>query len=622
MIIKLLATALLSFITISPSIQNNNIEHLIVPNIEIQVSDVYRPLTEVWDTPITVNWQGFTWIYRLGDYNKYLHLTFDNNTISFANIRYILSSYHNALSFQISNIPNTSALATTGEYGGAMPTGGYFLYNVLILPPPADTTPPVITGSSSLTFQLGTYTLIEQLLNNFYTFTDNVGIENAYYFPITSISSVGVYNITVFATDLAGNQTNLPVTINVTAPPPPADSTPPVITSITGNPSDWTNQNVTLTINATDNVSLGDLNTPPYSFDDGVTYQYTNNKTFSVNQFVNIRVRDLAGNFTNQQVTINKIDKSSPSVTLPSGWVNQYVVGSITSQQLLATYNLTDNQSGLNNSLTTISNFNGSLIGSYNPLISVTDNVGNTYNFTSPIVTIVQPADTTPPTITGSSVQTRQFGNITTEGLLSSFSISDINGVVEIRIQRLDNTIVTSWTNFNVGSHQLNVYARDTVGNIALYPFELVITAPPPPDTIPPVITGSLITSFVLGTYTSTNEILALYTITDNVAVAVQQLVGTINFEMLGDYSVTITATDTSNNTSTKDIVVRIRQDVALGNYNPLTDLLSGIFGALLSMIFTIGTINVLGFRLLDGMGIIILGFVIFMIYKVIRGGK
>ena len=91
---------------------------------------------------------------------------------------------------------------------------------------------------------------------------------------------------------------------------------------------------------------------------------------------------------------------------------------------------------------------------------------------------------------------------------------------------------------------------------------------------------------------------------------------------MLGDYSVTITATDTSNNTSTKDIVVRIRQDVALGNYNPLTDLLSGIFGALLSMIFTIGTINVLGFRLLDGMGIIILGFVIFMIYKVIRGGK
>jgi hypothetical protein len=58
---------------------------------------------------------------------------------------------------------------------------------------------------------------------------------------------------------------------------------------------------------------------------------------------------------------------------------------------------------------------------------------------------------------------------------------------------------------------------------------------------------------------------------------------------------------------------------MSLDGYNPITDLLSGIFGGVLSLIFTIGTINLLGFRLLDAMAIIILGGVIYLVYKAIR---
>lgn len=55
-------------------------------------------------------------------------------------------------------------------------------------------------------------------------------------------------------------------------------------------------------------------------------------------------------------------------------------------------------------------------------------------------------------------------------------------------------------------------------------------------------------------------------------------------------------------------------------SYNPLTDMLNGIFGATLSMIFTIGTINILGFRLLDVMALIVLGAVVWFVAKAIRG--
>ena len=61
MIIKLLATALISLLTISPSIQNNNIEHLIVPNIDIQVNflDINHDWT--WENGNQVNWNNLSW---------------------------------------------------------------------------------------------------------------------------------------------------------------------------------------------------------------------------------------------------------------------------------------------------------------------------------------------------------------------------------------------------------------------------------------------------------------------------------------------------------------------------------------------------------------------------------
>jgi hypothetical protein len=672
MITQILGVALISLLNITPTLQQNNLEQLIAPNIEIQdnlfltsnpnaiwvqnqFSTYYKGrydanyidsnLKTSFNSLISPGGNDYTtgnsqdqWytIYITDtDFYFYTSDAVSNVNLTGTILRDIINGYYtrtkgtvtsSSFSFTVStSILSLSNLFYTYSING---TGGIMegrVYNTDYSVMSPQSFPPIAIVNSTVSYPLGTS--LESVINQIQpslvlTYSDNRYNEKILYYWMTDTSgnvvglptSQGTHTRDLYVRTNYGQRRDTRVTLNVGAP----DTTPPTITSINGNSTNWTNQDITLTVQATDNVALNSL---AYSFDNGANYQASNSKTFTTNQIVNIRVRDSSNNVTNQTVTINRIDKQSPSIVLAGNWVNTFELGVLTSNNDLYNYlTISDGASGINTNLTTISNFNHNQAGTYtNVQVSATDNANNTFVYTLPTITITQPLDITPPTISGSTVQTRVYGTVTTQGLLDSFTISDPSGIDEVRIQKLDNTIVTSWNDYNVGSHQLRVYARDNVGNIALYQFELVITAPPAPDLTPPVITGSLMVSTVLGTYTNTSEILALYTITDNVEVAIQQLIGIIDFDTEGDYPVTISATDTSNNTATRNIVVRIRSQLSLDGYNPITDLLSGIFGGVLSLIFTIGTINLLGFRLLDAMAIIILGGVIYLVYKAIR---
>jgi hypothetical protein len=363
-----------------------------------------------------------------------------------------LSEMHSVLFYAIFDSPNYNN-QIPGQYNVTIQTriSNYQVTNtenIIINIQQSDTTPPVITGPTSLTFEVGTYSLIEQILNDLYTFSDNVGIEDAYYFPVTSINTVGTFNITVYATDAAGNQTNLPVTITTTAPPP---------------------------------------------------------------------------------------------------------------------------------------------------------------------------QDTTPPVIIGSDTITRELGQINNDAQLANvFNITDDNTQPSAIVKTITGT--RSYT--EAGTYNLTLTATDIAGNVATKQFTFIIN-PPIIDNEPPVIDSDLIVSITIGDFTDRQEILDFYTtVTDNVALTSVLLVGDINFNEIGDYQLQIIATDTSQNQATRNILIRIKDEVILGNYNPLTDLLSGIFGGALSMIFTIGTIEVLGLRLLDAMGVIILGAVLLFVYKAIKGGS
>ncbi len=90
------------------------------------------------------------------------------------------------------------------------------------------------------------------------------------------------------------------------------DKANPVISDVTRSETEWTNDNVTITVNASDVMSgLADT---AYSFDGGITWQEDNTYTASENGTFNIIVKDKAGNETTwDEIVIDNIDKEVPS---------------------------------------------------------------------------------------------------------------------------------------------------------------------------------------------------------------------------------------------------------------------------------------------------------------------
>ena len=660
MIIQLLGVALISLLTITPTIQQNNIEQFIAPNIEIQPmlmnsSDPNRLVVinqfshydsigsfqsaKLYTNFTDIIWGGSIYTYDTGN-NSATYIT-DNDLYTYnQSVDMTGNEYKNLLreyyfrtrggyptSETFSFTQTTMALSSNSTYYTYTLNGSQGLVNGRIyITPISNVNDNTITNINRNVSVIQNSTLLSLIQNlNIQISFENQSTFNTkilYYFLNSALplNTMGTYSRILYARTNYGGTIDLG-NINVTITEP--DVISPTITGITGNTTNWTNQNITLIIQATDNVGL---NSTAYSFDNGITYQASNQATFTTNQIVNVRVRDSSNNSVLEEVTINRIDKQPPSILLAGNWKNTFQLGELANNQALLSYlSISDGASGLNNGLTTISNFNYNQAGSYSNIqVSATDNAGNTDVYTLPTVSITEQLDNTGPIITGPTTVNVEEGNITTQAILDLYSISDTSGVEPntISIRDLNNNVITNWAPYTVGSYQLRVYARDTLNNVTQYQFTLQVGEAPPPDLTPPTIVGPLLVSFEIGTYTSNTEILNLYTFTDNVAILQNQLIGEVDYSELGDYQVTIRSTDTSNNITNRNIVVRIRDEVILGNYNPLTDLLSGIFGGLLSMIFTIGTINVLGLRLLDAMGVIILGAVLLFVYKAIKGGS
>lgn len=124
----------------------------------------------------------------------------------------------------------------------------------------------------------------------------------------------GSYYITYKASDSSGNTTIKTQAIKV------VDTKPPVIESVSGNPSVKTPMSVVITVNAYDNgVGLHPLGA--YSFDGGKTWQVSNSITVDSNTTLNIVVRDAALNQTKHTEKITNIlkDDKNISFTVKSG---------------------------------------------------------------------------------------------------------------------------------------------------------------------------------------------------------------------------------------------------------------------------------------------------------------
>lgn len=112
------------------------------------------------------------------------------------------------------------------------------------------------------------------------------------------------------------------------------DTKNPIISSIDKNPAtEWTNQDVTVTINATDDES----GVAMYSFDNGNSWQTSASKTYSESTTIigsYIRVKDRAGKVTSYGRNVEiKIDKIKPRISTsinPSADTEEKVILTIT----------------------------------------------------------------------------------------------------------------------------------------------------------------------------------------------------------------------------------------------------------------------------------------------------
>ena len=164
---------------------------------------------------------------------------------------------------------------------------------------------------------------------------------------ISEEESKNVYNWRAFASKQYGTSAMRPYTvINYTN-----DTTAPTVTGVSGNPTSWVKDKVTLTVNgAKDETGGSGLHATPYSFSTEkgkYAWQKGNTKTFTANDMIYVYVRDAAGNIrlvSTQNIT--KIDTQAPTAGTvtgnPTSWTNANVTLKVTGAK--------DTQSGLHSS--------------------------------------------------------------------------------------------------------------------------------------------------------------------------------------------------------------------------------------------------------------------------------
>lgn len=253
------------------------------------------------------------------------------------------------------------------------------------------------------------------------------------------------------------------------------DTIAPTITSVTGNPTTWTKNNVTLIINgAKDNSGGSGLNSTPYSFStikDSYSWQKENKKTFSSNCTVYIHIRDSLGNIRLVSTqTINRIDKTVPVAGdisgSPTKWAKKDVVLTVNGAK--------DTQSGLNSSAYSFSTIEGvynwqtsnskafSSNGTF--YVYVRDAVGTSKLISTVKIDKIDKTAPTKPTVT-KNTENWTNGDVR----LTAQSSDNDSGIAEYSFSteagkynwQTENTYIESQNS------KLYVYSKDNAGNIS-----------------------------------------------------------------------------------------------------------------------------------------------------------
>ena len=378
-------------------------------------------------------------------------------------------------------------------------TGASDQISFTITAPPADTTPPtisIISPEQGVVYNTKNVNLeliineeaswIEYSLDN----SANVSI-----FTNTTLIglSKGVHNITIYASDLAGN-VGISSIISFSVQ---TDESSPIIQIISPENStyfdsvnlnftineevDWigynldNGNNVTILGNTTiSSLPLGPHNIVIYSNDTSGNMGVSNNVNFSVEAEPPVDIQPPAITILSPLPIVYSVNtvELDFSINEPTSWIRY----SLDFQE-----NTTITQNTLLEQLAE---------GSHSIIVYATDMSGNTGASNQITFTITIPqTDTTPPSIT---IDSPHQTNYETSNILLDFSINEPTSWIRYSLDFQENTTITQNTlleQLAEGSHSIIVYATDMSGNTgASNQITFTITIPQT-DTTPPSIT-------------------------------------------------------------------------------------------------------------------------------------
>ncbi len=385
-----------------------------------------------------------------------------------------------------------------------------------------DTTAPVITltGSSPVTVAVGSsYTDLGA------TASDNIdGNITSSIVTVNPVNTavVGAYTVTYNVSDAAGNAAT-PVNriVNV------VDTISPVITLTGANPQ-------VLEV-GTAYSELGATVTDNYNTGLAVTINASAVNTAVVGSYiVTYNAVDSSGNAATEVTrTVNVVDTTAPVISLGgSSPVTVLVHTSYTDNGAIASDNYDGN---LTSAITTVNNVDTDTVGSYTVTYNVSDAAGNaatevtrTVNVvdtTSPIINLI---DTNPQVIEVDTAYSELGATVTDDydtGLAATINASAVNTAV-------------------VGSYTVTYNAVDSSGNAADQITRTVNVV----DTTAPAITLSGSNPQVIEMGTAYSELGA--TVTDNYDTGLAATINAsaVNTAVVGSYTVTYNAVDSSGN--------------------------------------------------------------------------
>ncbi|MFC1488076.1 Ig-like domain-containing protein, partial [Thermoproteota archaeon] len=405
-----------------------------------------------------------------------------------------------------------------------------------------------VTGSGSTVPAAGVHNYADGTLVNVTASPDSGWVLDYWLLDSVDVGSVNPYQVTMDA-----NHSLTAIFV---------DNTPPTITIISpGESVTYQTKNVILIFFLDEEVSwMG------YSLDGASNETILGNVTLprlsKGAHNITVYANDTSGNMASS-IMVNfsfQIDESPPIIVISSPENITYNINnvdlnfSVNEDTSWIRYNLDSagNVTVVENSILTdfSMSLSGLSEGPHNIVVYANDTSGNIGAFS-----IFFSVDTTPPTIVILSPTSSTYPS---PDVLLSFSINEGTSWIWYSLDGQNNITIsgtTALSGLSEGSHDLVVYANDTVGNMGASSIISFVVQIPSVDTIPPII---IITS-PQGTTYSLSEIALTFTINEPISWRAYSLDGEANITIIGntilsgltegEHAIKIFATDSAGNT-------------------------------------------------------------------------